>query len=108
LTILVDTSVLLDVVARSPWRDWSEEQLISAAEQGDIAINQIIYAELAVGFSSKDRFERTLQGVGLVRLSLPWAAAWLVSEAFLAYRRAGGFTEHPPARLLRRSACRSC
>jgi predicted nucleic acid-binding protein len=90
LTTLVDTSVLLDVLAPSSWRAWSEEHLEEAAAQGDLAINQVIYAEVAVGFASQDRLERTLQGVGLVRLGLPWAAAWLVARAFLEYRRRGG------------------
>lgn len=90
MTTLVDSSVLLDVMAPSPWRDWSEEQLAEAAEAGEIAINQVVYAEIAVGFATIERLERTLQGVGLKRLSLPWAAAWRVSEAFLAYRRRGG------------------
>lgn len=86
----MDTSVLLDVLAPSKWRAWSEEHLAAAAEQGDLAINQVIYAEVAVGFASLERMERTLQGVGLVRLGLPWAAAWLVARAFLEYRRDGG------------------
>ncbi len=86
----MDTSVLLDVLAPSSWRDWSEEHLAEAAAHGDLAINQVIYAEVAVGFASQERLERTLQGVGLVRLGLPWAASWLVARAFLAYRRQGG------------------
>jgi len=90
LTTLVDTSVLLDVLAPSEWRGWSEEHLEKAATQGDLAINQVIYAEVAVGFASQDRLERTMQGVGLVRLGLPWAASWLVARAFLDYRRQGG------------------
>ncbi len=87
---LIDTRILLDIVAPSAWRDWSEQQLVAASEGGPLAINQIISAELAAGFASKDAFERALQGVGLVRLNLPWAAAWLASRAFLAYRRQGG------------------
>lgn len=90
MTTLVDSSVLLDVMAPSPWRTWSEEHLAAAAETGDLAINQVVYAEIAVGFASAERLERTLQGVGLKRLGLPWAAAWRVAEAFLAYRRSGG------------------
>jgi predicted nucleic acid-binding protein len=78
------------VLAPSDWRAWSEEHLARAAEQGELAINQVIYAEVAVGFASQDRLERTLQGVGLVRLGLPWAAAWLVARAFLDYRGQGG------------------
>jgi predicted nucleic acid-binding protein len=90
MTTLVDSSVLLDVMAPSTWRAWSEEQLSVAADAGDLAINQVIYAEVAVGFASAERLDRTLQGVGLKRLGLPWAAAWRVAEAFLKYRRAGG------------------
>ncbi|MBA3746421.1 MAG: type II toxin-antitoxin system VapC family toxin [Solirubrobacterales bacterium] len=77
-------------MAPSPWRAWSEEHLAEAAELGEIAINQIVYAEVAVGFATIERLERTLQGVGLKRLGLPWAAARRVAEAFLAYRRDGG------------------
>jgi predicted nucleic acid-binding protein len=95
LTTLVDSSVLLDVMTTSPWRDWSEEHLAAAADAGDLAINQIVYAEVAVGFASADRLERTLQGVGLVRLGLPWAAAWRVAEAFRTYRRRGGARTTP-------------
>jgi predicted nucleic acid-binding protein len=77
-------------MAPSEWRDWSEHQLLAASERGLMAIDQVISAELSAGFVSKDTFERTLQGVGLVRLNLPWAAAWLASRAFVAYRRGGG------------------
>ena len=91
MTTLVDTSVLLDVLAPSPWRKWSEE----VATEDELAINQVIYAEIAVGFASQDRLERTLQGVGLVRLGLPWAASWLVARAFLDYRRHGGSRTTP-------------
>lgn len=95
MTTLVDSSVLLDVMAPSPWRAWSEEHLARAAEAGELAINQVVYAEVAVGFASAERLERTLQGVGLKRLGLPWAAAWRVAEAFLAYRRRGGSRTTP-------------
>jgi predicted nucleic acid-binding protein len=90
VTILVDSSVLIDVLSPSDWRQWSEAQLADAAERGEVAINQVIYAEIAVGFSSRERLERTLQGAGLSRLALPWAAAWLVASAFRDYRKADG------------------
>jgi predicted nucleic acid-binding protein len=90
VSTLVDSSVLLDVLAPSPWREWSEEHLALAAERGSLAINQVIYAEIAVGFVDRGQLERTLQSAGLVRLGLPWAAAWLVARAFLEYRQRGG------------------
>jgi predicted nucleic acid-binding protein len=95
VTTLVDSSVLLDVLAASPWREWSEQQLSEAAEQGDLAINQIVYAEVAVGFTSRQRLERTLQGAGFVRAGLPWAAGWLVARAFREYRDQGGSRATP-------------
>lgn len=90
MTTLVDSSVLLDVLAASPWRAWSEHRLASAAETGDMAINQVIYTEVAVGFATAERLDRTLSGVGFKRLGLPWAAAWLASRAFREYRSGGG------------------
>ncbi len=90
MSTLVDSSVLLDIMAPSSWREWSEEQLARAIDAGDVAINQVVYAEVAVGFVSHDALERALQGAGIKRLSLPWSSAWLVAEAFAAYRRAGG------------------
>ena len=95
MTTLVDSSVLLDVVAPSEWRDWSEQQLAAAADAGDVAVNQVIYAEVAAGFGSRERLERTMQGVGLVRLNLPWAACWAAAEAFVEYRRRGGTRSAP-------------
>jgi predicted nucleic acid-binding protein len=95
VTTLVDSSVLLDIVAPSEWRPWSEQQLAAAADAGDVAINQVIYAEIAVGFANRERLERALQGAGLVRTGLPWAAAWLVAQAFREYRKRGGSRATP-------------
>ncbi len=90
MSTLIDSSVLLDVMAPSSWREWSEEHLASAIDAGDVAINQVIYAEIAVGFATQEALERALQGAGIKRLSLPWASAWMVAQAFAAYRRARG------------------
>jgi predicted nucleic acid-binding protein len=95
VTTLVDSSVLLDVLAPSQWRQWSEEQLSAAADRGEVAINQIIYAEIAVGFADRDQLERALQRAGLTRVGLPWAASWLAARAFRAYRQRGGSRATP-------------
>lgn len=87
---LVDSSVLLDVIAESTWRSWSEQQLVAAADAGPIAINQVIYAEVAAGYRTQERLERALNGVGVQRLNLPFSAAWRVARAFSDYRKAGG------------------
>lgn len=45
--ILFDTNLLLDIATADPvWLSWSENQFRSAAAQGPILINPIIYAEL--------------------------------------------------------------
>ena len=53
-------------------------------------MNQVVYAEVAAGFATRERLERTLQGVGLVRANVPWAACWDAAQAFREYRRRGG------------------
>lgn len=50
---LFDTNVLLDIATADPtWLTWSEMQFRTAAAQGPILINPIIYAELAPAFAS--------------------------------------------------------
>lgn len=52
---LLDTNVLIDVLMHDPaWLDWSVEQRDRQAAQGPLIINEIIYAELSVGFASEE------------------------------------------------------
>jgi len=49
--IFVDTNILIDVVENDPvWADWSRQQLVVAAGLGAVAINDVVYAELAIGY----------------------------------------------------------
>lgn len=51
MTVLVDSNVILDILTNDPnWFDWSALQLTTYAGQDQLAINPIIYAEIAVGF----------------------------------------------------------
>jgi len=46
--ILVDSNVIIDVLTGDPtWLDWSEAALSDAADFDEVAINPIIYAEIA-------------------------------------------------------------
>jgi len=88
---LFDTSVLLDIAtADAAWWPWSERQLRSAAAQGPVLINPIIYAELAPAFASQAALDQWLDPAVLHRLPLPYPAGWLAAQAFVKYRRAGG------------------
>lgn len=88
---LVDSNVIIDVASRSEeWFDWSQWQLAEAAERGAVAINPIIYAEVAAGFETIEALDDTLLPAFYTRASLPWEAAFLASRAFLHYRHGGG------------------
>jgi hypothetical protein len=51
--VLVDSSVLLDIVTDDPhWFAWSSEALATWAEQAPLYINVVIYAEVSMGGSS--------------------------------------------------------
>ena len=94
--ILFDTNVLLDIATADPvWLAWSEKEFRTAAAQGPIPINPIIYAELAPAFASAADLERWLDGAVFQRLPLPYAAGWIAAQAFLKYRRSGGMKTSP-------------
>lgn len=94
--ILFDTNVLLDIATADPiWLAWSESQFRTAAAQGPILINPIIYAELAPAFASAANLDRWLDPSVFQRLPLPYAAGWLAAQAFLKYRRSGGAKTSP-------------
>ncbi len=94
--VLVDSNVLIDVLADDPdWRGWSEARLLEIAATEELAINPIIYAELAAAYRSAATLERALSGLGLIRLPLPYEAGFLAAQAFLAYRRRDGSKRSP-------------
>jgi predicted nucleic acid-binding protein len=52
---LVDTNVLIDVVSDNPvWRSWSLERLEERSASGRLLINEVVYAELALGFDTEE------------------------------------------------------
>jgi predicted nucleic acid-binding protein len=94
--ILVDSNVILDVVTEDPqWFEWSAQMLADYADQGDLVINPIIYAEISIGFNQPEEVEAALPEDFFRRDSLPYAAAFLAGQSFLAYRRRGGERRSP-------------
>jgi len=94
--ILFDTNVLLDIATADPvWLAWSENQFRTAAAQGSILINPIIYAELAPAFANAADLDQWLAPGVFQRLPLPYAAGWLAAQAFVKYRRSGGVKTSP-------------
>jgi len=94
--ILVDSNVIIDILTENPtWRAWSEAALRDAADRDDVAINPIIYAEIASGFATMAELDRH-EGVNAFRrLALPYEAAFVAGRAFVEYRRRGGVRTSP-------------
>lgn len=94
--ILVDSNVIIDVLTRDPvWSAWSEAALEQAADREDLAINPIIYAEIASGFPTQADLDRHLADDQFRRLPLPYGAGFVAGRAFVEYRRRGGVRTSP-------------
>ena len=88
---LVDSNVLLDVTTGNPiWADWSQRQLDDAWRDGQVVINQVIYAEMSLDFASVEALDFQLSALGLVVLEIPRETLFLAARVFRAYRRRGG------------------
>jgi predicted nucleic acid-binding protein len=95
-TTLVDSNVLLDIATEDPsWYEWSAAALAGAANDGPLAINAIIYAEVSIGFATIEELDDALPPDVFAREQLPYEAAFLTGKAFLAYRRRGGARSVP-------------
>jgi predicted nucleic acid-binding protein len=94
--ILVDSNVIIDVLTKDPaWQAWSEAALGDAADRDDVAINPIIYAEIASGFATMSDLDRHLGPDAFRRLALPYEAGFVAGRAFVEYRRRGGLRTSP-------------
>ena len=89
--LLVDTSVLVDVLENDPdWADWSIGQLRAQSKVHRLAINPIIYSELSLTFSTVEALDKAIEALELVLIELPRPALFLAGKAFVRYRRQGG------------------
>jgi predicted nucleic acid-binding protein len=88
--ILVDANILIDIfAAESAWTSWSQEQLSASSAEG-LAINFVVYAEIAPCFSSKIDLDLFLNDFSIRVLALTEEAAYMAAMAHQAYRRLGG------------------
>ena len=88
--IMVDTNVLLDIYKSDPiWMPWSLRHLRSA-EPGQLAINMVVYAELAGHPAEPVNLDKFLDLLGAQMMDLSRPAARLAGLAFRQYRQRGG------------------
>lgn len=89
--VLVDSNVLIDIMTQDAvWCDWSLAQLRKAKAQDRLAINVLIYAEIAVAYDSVVAIDSILNPIGIVVAPVSTAAAFLASRAFMRYRKIKG------------------
>ena len=93
---LVDSNVLVDVLVGDPqWSSWSDRALVDSLEKGPVLVNQIVYAEISLGFPTVEECDMALDVQGVERIPLPWPAAFLAGRAFREYRQRAGTKRSP-------------
>jgi predicted nucleic acid-binding protein len=93
---LVDSNVLIDSLdENSPWKGWADDAMATALDRGALFVNQIVYAEVSVGFPTVEECDSALAGRWVERVPIPWPASFLAGRAFVEYRRRGGARRSP-------------
>ncbi len=88
---LVDTNVLLDLVTdNADWAEWSQRQLEAAAVRGPVLINDVVYAELSVGFLRMEEVNEVLAVAQVETAPISREALFLAGKVFQRYRTGGG------------------
>ena len=89
--ILVDTSVLLDILQNDPvWAPWSIAALSIGHGQGEVAINDIVFAELSSRYDRIEDVDDALNTLQVTIRAVPREALFLSGKAFRRYRAQGG------------------
>jgi predicted nucleic acid-binding protein len=88
---LVDTNVLIDILSDDPnWRPWSRDRLKERSALGPLLINEVVYAELSLGFSAEEQLDNEIWELNVALQRSPKSALFLAGKTFERYRRAGG------------------
>jgi predicted nucleic acid-binding protein len=88
---LVDTNVLLDLATDDPtWADWSVRALESAAVEGPLLINAVIYSEFSTRYELIEEADNFLEQAGINLIEMPRPALFLAAKVHARYRASGG------------------
>jgi predicted nucleic acid-binding protein len=88
---LIDSDILIDILGGDPvWSEHSVRWLSECAKRGPIAINDIVYAELAAGFASQAQLDDEIAAMRLKIAPMSKAALFLAGQAFRRAREGGG------------------
>ena len=96
MSILVDSSVLLDILTDDPvWASWSEEKLSSLGREQQLVINDIVWSECSVAFKRIEVYGQIIARMGFLHRQIPKEALFLAAKIFVTYRKAGGIKTAP-------------
>jgi predicted nucleic acid-binding protein len=88
--ILADSNILIDVIGKDPvWQSWSLDQL-DGRHDDDIAVNQMVIAEVAPRFGTLHLFVSEMELLGIVVDEYGADAAFAAGAAFASYKRNRG------------------
>lgn len=88
--VLVDSCVLMDVITADPqWEAWSAEQLRGCLIAGPVAINPLIYGEVAFAYAQIELVEEMLPRHRYACWSIPREAALVAARVHAEYRARG-------------------
>jgi len=95
MTTALDTNAVLDAInVDSRDREGAMEAIADAAARSTLVISEVVYAELAAGFTSQEHLDAVLADVGAQVTPLGREAAFTAGRIFAAYRRSGGPRRH--------------
>ena len=92
-SILVDTNVLIDIIANPDPASWSVQTLRKCAEAGELVINTVIWSDISGAYPVEPKPEVLFRGLILKIENLPVDAGYPAGAAHVAYRKAGGLRE---------------
>lgn|SRR3989338_5462371 len=96
MSIIVDSNVILDILTEDKqWYRWSSEQLMKLSEDNELIINQVIYSEISIRFSSIEDLDEVIAEAGLKCENLPWEASFLAGKCFMLYKNNEGSKRSP-------------
>ena len=85
--ILVDSNIIIDVIELDPvWETWSSAALESAGQEAPLVINEIVVAETAPRGGSLERFQLSIEAIGISVEPISVEAAYLAGTKFQNYR----------------------
>lgn len=85
--IFLDTNVLIDLLEEGEWRTWSQKWIELLGADHELAINPVVFAELASRFDSSESLRRWLAAFPIAILALDEDIAFECGSAFRAFRR---------------------